>query len=126
MNKVFFVGGLTADPALGKNGAVRFTIASDTIRKDDDGKPLTNYYNTTVFGKLGETCAKYLKRGNRVTVVGDLVLRSYKDKEGVERQSLSVTANSIDFHRSGESKGSAKVDTKPQGDEEEDEDTLPF
>lgn len=38
MNKVFFVGGLTADPTLGNNGAVRFTVASDTVRKGEDGK----------------------------------------------------------------------------------------
>lgn len=38
VNKVFFVGGLTADPTLGDKGAVRFTVASDTIRKDADGK----------------------------------------------------------------------------------------
>ena len=41
--------------------------------------------------------SKYLKKGNKVAVVGSLQNRSYEDKDGVKRTVTDVIANEVEF-----------------------------
>lgn len=40
---------------------------------------------------------KYLHKGDRVSIVGDLVLQSYVDTKGQERYSMQVSITDIEF-----------------------------
>lgn len=116
-----------------------FSIASDTRNKDSGGDPLTNFYRVSAWRGLGDTCAKFLHKGDRVAVAGDLLFRTYKDKNGQERAAMQVTLTDIDF-LNDRARGENVAQTKPQQSQgskikqqtpsqvtlEDDNDELPF
>ena len=57
----------------------------------------TTWWGCTIWGKRGETAAKYLKKGSWVTVTGVPSLRKYHKKDGTEGSSLEVEVNDWGF-----------------------------
>lgn len=100
MNKIHIIGRLTADP---EQRMVRdlvctsFTVASDSRRKDKDGNSITTFFRCTAWRGLGETCAKYMHKGDRTYVIGEAILRNYTDTKGVVRSSLDVDVSDIEL-----------------------------
>ena len=101
MNKITAVGRLTADPTITEsaNGAAlcNFTVAANTRRKNAAGQPLTNFYRCTVWRAIAENCARYLHKGDMVTISGDLALTEYSDRNGQPRCSLEVDVSDVAF-----------------------------
>ena len=101
MNKVILVGNLTRDPELTEtpNGVAvcRFSIAVSRDYANSDGTRETDFFNITVWRGRAENCGKYLKKGNKVAVVGSLQTRSYEDKDGIKRNVTDVVANEVEF-----------------------------
>ena len=96
MNKVILVGNLTRDVELketqtGKNVA-NFSIAVNRPFSDQ-----TDYFNITVWDKQGENCAKFLKKGSKVGIVGYLYNRSYEANDGTKRTITEVNATEVEF-----------------------------
>lgn len=80
MLKVFGYGRLTGDPQLFDKGC-NFSVALDTAHIDPETHhPTTEFFRVTVWGKRGESAAKYLHKGDAVVVTGD-----YYDDEFVGR-----------------------------------------
>jgi single-strand DNA-binding protein len=46
---------------------------------------------------LGETVAKYAKKGNKIAVNGSIELRNYEDSQGVKRTAVDIVAQDIEF-----------------------------
>lgn len=40
---------------------------------------------------------QYLRKGDKITVSGDLALRPYKDKNGIERMSVQVSVTDLEL-----------------------------
>lgn len=101
MNKVILIGNLTRDPELSEtpNGVAvcRFSIAVSRDYANADGNRETDFFNITVWRGRAEVCGKYLKKGNKVAVVGSLQNRSYEDKDGIKRNVTDVIANEVEF-----------------------------
>ena len=101
MNKVFLIGNLTRDPELTEtpNGIMvcRFSIAVTRDYANADGNRETDFFNITVWRGRAEVCGKYLKKGNKVAVVGSLQNRSYEDKDGVKRTVTDIVASEVEF-----------------------------
>lgn len=101
MNKITAVGRLTADPTITEsaNGAAlcHFTVAANTRRKNAAVQPLTNFYRCTVWRAIAENCARYLHKGDMVTISGDLALTEYSDRNGQPRCSLEVDVSDVAF-----------------------------
>lgn len=101
MNKITAVGRLTADPTITEsaNSAAlcHFTVAANTRRKNAAGQPLTNFYRCTVWRTIAENCARYLHKGDMVTISGDLALTEYSDRNGQPRCSLEVDVSDVAF-----------------------------
>ncbi len=116
MNQVNLLGRLGGDPEE-KNGAVKFSIATNDGTKD---KPKTNWHNIVAFGKTGEILAKYLKKGIQIGITGRIDYNKFEEK----------TYTSIVVERfSFVSDSKAGVNTPPPVEEEEQEeedDLLPF
>ena len=87
---------ITTNTVNGRNVA-NFRFASNNKRKGSDGKYGTNFYNVCAWGALADIASKYLKKGNRAAVSGDLVIRSYKGNDGLEHQVIEIDANNIDL-----------------------------
>lgn len=98
MVKVFIIGNITADPTLTETqsgiSVCRFSVATNRGSGDDRK---TDYYNVTAWRGLGETIARYQKKGNKIAVIGNLEQRKYEDREGIERTSYDVIATDVEF-----------------------------
>lgn len=100
INKIHVIGRQTEDPKQSVVSGVsctNFGLASDTRNKDGDGNFITNFYRVSAWRTIGDTCAKYLHKGDRVSILGDLLLRTYTDKNGQERSAMQITLTDIDF-----------------------------
>lgn len=101
MNKVFLIGNLTRDPEQTEtpNGIAvcRFSIAVSRDFTNSDGERETDFFNIVVWRGRAENCGKYLKKGNKVAVIGSLQNRSYEDKDGVKRSVTDIVASEVEF-----------------------------
>lgn len=101
MQKIFIIGNLTADPELrstpnGKS-VCTFKVASDRRFKGSDGNRVTDFFRINTWNELADNCSKYLSKGKKVSVFGELQARLYDDKNGEKRLSLDVRADEVEF-----------------------------
>lgn len=115
MNKVILVGNLTRDPELTETpsgvAVCRFSIAVSRDYANSDGNRETDFFNITVWRGRAENCGKYLKKGNKVAIVGSLQTRSYEDKDGIKRNVTDVVANEVEFLTPRNAQGDIEDDT---------------
>jgi len=104
VNKVILVGRLGKDPELRytKEGQAVCTMSLATNRsyydkKKEGRQEVVCWHRVIAWGKQGETCKQHLARGRRIYVEGRLERRSYKDKQGTDRESTEVISNSVVF-----------------------------
>ena len=101
MNKVILIGNLTRDPEVTEtpNGVAvcRFAIAVSREYASANGTRETDFFNITVWRGRAEVCGKYLKKGNKVAIIGSLQTRSYEDKDGIKRNVTDVIASEVEF-----------------------------
>ena len=106
MNKWIGMGRLTRDPEVrySQNGSAvaNFSVAIDR-RYKRDGETTADFFNCTAFGKTGEFVEKYLRKGVKVVIEGELQNNNYEDKNGTKHYSVQIIVNQIEF---AESKGS--------------------
>ncbi len=101
LNHAEVMGRLTADPELRYTGGgtpvTSFTLASDTGRKRDDGSRITNFIDCVAWRRQAEFASKYLTRGRLIVVEGELVPRTYEDKNGAKHKVTEIVINQIHF-----------------------------
>ena len=101
MNKVFLIGNLTRDPELRTtpNGVTvcSFGIAVNKRFTNPDGTRGVEFFTISAWRQMGENCAKYLAKGRKVGVVGELSSRSYDAQDGTKRFSMEVNADEVEF-----------------------------
>ena len=100
MQKLFIVGNLTRDPELrttpsGKS-VCNFTVAVNR-RRNVDGQPDADFFRVTVWENLAENCAKYLAKGRKVALTGEVSVRTYQTQDGQTRAELDVSTNDVEF-----------------------------
>ena len=98
VNKVILLGNLGRDPDIrsmqsGKKMA-SFSIATSKRWKDrntQEQKENTSWHNIVVFNEgLVEVIEKYVKKGSKIYVEGELSTRKYQDKDGNDRYTTEV------------------------------------
>ena len=101
MNKVFLIGNLTRDPELTETTSgvalCRFAIAVNRNYGSADGERKTDFFNIVAWRGLGETVARFAKKGNKVAVSGSIELRNYEDSQGVKRTGVDIVAQDVEF-----------------------------
>lgn len=102
MNKAIHMGRLTKDPEIrysSDNKAVaRFSLAVDRKFKRE-GQPDADFFNYTAFGKQAEFIEKYLKKGTKVVVVGQLQNNNW-EKDGVKHYDVQIMVDEVEFAES--------------------------
>ena len=136
MNKVILICNLTRDPELSETptgvAVCRFAIAVSRDYANADGTRETDFFNITVWRGRAENCGKYLKKGNKVAVIGSLQNRSYEDKDGIKRNVTDVVANEVEFltpkNAMGESEDAPVISSRRERPQLEaiDDNQLPF
>lgn len=76
----------------------------------------SDFYRIGAWGKQGESCYKWLDKGKKVYVRGDLSVSIYEGKNGA-KINLDVSASEVEFLSPAE-----KAETKPQKKSKENSD----
>lgn len=102
INKVILVGRLGRDPEIRStpqgNTVAKFTLATDERFTDRAGEKQerTEWHNIIAWGKLGEICGQYLKKGKLVYIEGSIRTDSWDDKEsGQKKYRTEIVANTM-------------------------------
>lgn len=77
---VTVTGNVTKDAEsknVGSEGVTKFGLASNAKVK---GEKITTFLDCDIWGKRGAALAQYIKKGQPVTVVGELTTREYNGK----------------------------------------------
>jgi len=101
MNKITLIGNLTHDPETRTTSSgvtvCSFTIAVNRRFASQGGERQTDFFRINAWRQLGETCSRYLAKGRKVAVIGELQARQYEAKDGTTRMSLDVSADEVEF-----------------------------
>lgn len=104
INNVVLLGNLTRDIELRftpKGAAVaNMGLALNRVWTDEGGqkKEEVTFLDVAVFSKQAENCAKYLKKGSQVAVIGRLRQESWDDKQtGQKKSKITVVADNVQF-----------------------------
>ena len=103
INTVVVSGNLVSDPALNQTqtgiSVCNFRIASNRGQKKDGSKRDPLFIDVTAWNGQGENCAKFLRKGRKVTVVGKLELTEWADKTtGEQRRKHVLVADPFGVH----------------------------
>lgn len=99
------MGRLVRDPEVRYGGANNTAVAHYSIAVDRRYKTEENaadFIPLVSFGKTAEFVEKYLKKGTKIVVEGELNNNNYKDKEGKMVYGFQVVTSNVEF---AESKG---------------------
>ena len=141
MNKVILMGRLVRDPEVRySQGAEPLAVARYTLavnrRFKRQGEQDADFIGCVAFGKAGEFAEKYFKKGQMVSIIGRLQVRSW-DKDGERRWTTEViieeqyfaegkTAQSKPAAQTGKQMGLAEQEGFYPVDESVEDDDLPF
>ena len=105
MNKVILMGRLARDPEVRYSqgneplAVARYTLAVNR-RYKRQGEQDADFIGCVAFGKAGEFAEKYFRKGQMVSIVGRLQVRSWDDNEGKKRWSTDVVVEEQYFAES--------------------------
>lgn len=104
VNKVFVCGNLTREVEIRKTASgtdvARFGVAVNHRYTDRDGNKAekTHFVDCVAWGRVAETIARYLDKGDPIFVEGRLEYSSWQDKStGQNRSKLEVTVEHFQF-----------------------------
>lgn len=102
LNRVQLIGRLGKDPEskftpTGKKVAHFSLAVSQRWKTGGESKEYTEWVNIEAWGRLGEVCQEYLKKGSLVYLEGRLKTEKYEGKEGDMKYFTKVVALSLQF-----------------------------
>ncbi|MDY6856735.1 MAG: single-stranded DNA-binding protein [Thermodesulfobacteriota bacterium] len=121
VNKSIIVGRLGRDPELkytsdGK-AVANFSVATSEDWKDKntgEKKERTEWHRIVVWGRLGEICGEYLRKGSQVCIEGRIQTRKWEDKEGNERYVTEIVAHTMQMLGGGQERENPPVQKEPE------------
>lgn len=96
MQRIIFIGNLTADPTT-RSTSNGQSVTSFTVAVSRRFTKETDFFKVNAWRSLSDICSKYLSKGKKVAVVGELQARTYEGKDGKTRMSLEVSADEVEF-----------------------------
>ncbi len=102
VNKVILVGNLGKDPEVrylqSGEAVANVTIATSdawTDKASGEKKEATEWHRVVFYRRLAEIVEQYLKKGSSIYVEGKLKTRKWTDKDGQERFTTEIVADSM-------------------------------
>lgn len=102
VNKVIIVGNCGSDPEVKQftNGGSVTTISVATSEQWNDKqtgekREQTEWHRISLYQKLGEIAAQYLRKGSQVYIEGSLRTRKYQDQNGQDRYVTEIRADQM-------------------------------
>lgn len=101
MNCLHIIGNLTRDPESRTTQAGKqvctFTVAVNRRQNANAGQPEADYFRVSAWGELANICQKWLIKGRKVEVTGQVSASAYTAQDGTARASLEVLARDVEF-----------------------------
>lgn len=103
INKVILVGNLGSDPVVNNTQSgtkvVNLNVATSDSWKDrntGERKDRTEWHRVVIFNpQLADTAERYLRKGSKVYLEGQLQTRKWTDNNGVDRYTTEVVLQSF-------------------------------
>ena len=105
-NQFTGIGNLSKDPEsrqAGETPVATFTVCCDCGYGD---KKHTEFVKCVSFGKTADVVSKYLTKGSKVLVQGEMKTRKWTDKEGNDKYTTEITVREMKM-----------LGSKPQSDD---------
>ena len=101
LNHIVLMGRLTRDPELRHTQSglpvCTFSIACQRDFRSADGEKAVDYIDIVAWRGTAEFVNNYFAKGRMAVVDGRLQLRDWVDRDGNNRRSAEVVANSVNF-----------------------------
>jgi len=119
MNVWTFSGRVGADAELRTTNSgekvLSFRVANDIGFGD---RKTTQWVDCSYWGKRAEAVSSYVRKGDKITVSGELKLEEFQGRDGVAKSKLAVRVNDLDLAgkgggESGGSSGGGGYDQSP-------------
>lgn len=123
LNKVLLLGNLGADPELrmtqGGQAVLKLRLATSKKFKNREGalQEATEWHQISLWGKRAEALAKFLQKGDRVFVEGELRTSSF-EKDGEKRYRTEINAFNVILN--GGKGGAKREDSVPAASSDDD------
>ena len=102
VNKVIIIGNLGADPEARQfnngGGVTNISVATSeqwTDKQSGEKREATEWHRISLFNRLGEIAAQYLRKGSKVYIEGSLRTRKYQDPNGQDRYITEIRAEQM-------------------------------
>lgn len=129
INKIILIGRLTRDPELkatnSGNHFCRFSLASNRNvynKQTGESRDEVGFFDCIAWGKAGETIHKYVQKGRRICVEGNLRWSSWEGLDGKKASKVEINVEGFQFldSKQGEAtEGSlAAMDSGAMGDDD--------
>lgn len=103
MNLVILMGRICKDPDITSSQSgttiARYSIAVDR-RFKKEGEPTADFFTCVSFGKQAEFVDRYLKKGTKIVVTGELQNNNYTNKDGQKVRDNRIIIEEIEFAES--------------------------
>lgn len=103
MNKVILIGNVGKDPETRKTQDgipySRFSLATTKRYTDRSGekKSDTQWHNLVAWRGIAEVIDKYVRKGDKLAVVGEVTYRQWEDNDGQKRDITEVVISDIEM-----------------------------
>lgn len=104
INRVILIGRLTRDPELKStnngNYFCRFSLASNRNiynRQTGESRDEVGFFDCVAWGKSAETIHKYLQKGRRICVEGNLRWSSWETTDGKKQSKVEINVEGFQF-----------------------------
>lgn len=101
MNKAILVGNLASDVESRTTSSgiptCTFRVATQRRVANKDGVREADFHTIVCWRGLAENCARYLIKGNKVAVEGQIQNRSYDAQDGSKRYVTEIVADNVEF-----------------------------
>ena len=101
LNKAMIIGNLGADPEIRTTGSgtrvanVSVATSRSWTGRDGTQQEKTEWHRIVAWEKLAEIAERFLKKGDRIYIEGEIEYRSYEDKDGVTKYSTEIRAREM-------------------------------
>ena len=101
VNKVILIGNVTWIDDLrqskGKKAICNFGVATNrnAVSENGDKHEEADFHRLVAFGNLAEICNKYLRKGRKVYIEGQLHSRKWTDNEGVPKAITEIVLDEM-------------------------------
>ena len=101
LNRAMIIGNTTRDPEMRTTATgqamATFGIATNRVYMDKNGQRQeeVEFHDIIAWGKLGEICGQYIRKGKKIYLDGRLNTRSWDDPAGFKRYKTQIIAENM-------------------------------